>query len=423
MPSLKISALTNGVTAAGADLHVVARGGVNRKLTTLDVFAETLDLAAFQTKASAGQLIPGRTYRVTGVTGGGDAVAVADSPSTVQNVTNLELPGGTLVAALWSTGGFWDPPLIIWDSYGQEIRQWDATNSWPLNSSGFRRNLVYSAIYNGPAYPGGGAVNVQECEIMTSLIQHAGLYLYQCHLSTSTITSAGGTPTQLQLTDCTLQNCQLLDTDDKGGTLTNCHFENVVVQLKNNPTVTGLRIFGKTNSANSPAIIYEIDGTYQSQVVNEWSGTVVADEIFGSSTVTFLMNWTAGADTTPGTLNPDSSFVNYLPASPVGVYLMPTFTGSDNYSPGDPFELQYFTGPTNHPLMLRVENMTAGTQPSLKLYAAQTGLTGQQCSEYHGITTKVHQLFHRNCWVEMYYGPAADDIAHWFLKTGAHYDL
>lgn len=418
MASVKISALASGAPAQQQDLHVLARSGANYKITTEELFSETLTLAAYTTKAANSQLIVGRTYRVTGVPYG-TAVGVADSNGSLQPFTFIDATIGVRLHAIWSDSGFAVDPLVLWDNYGQVIHTPNATNNWPLGNPSFSHNLVNSCYFNFLGYSVGANL-VQECELTTSALAHPGLNLYQCKLTNSYI-SNNGSATPMTLNDCTLDNSTLQE-DGQGGTLSNCHFENCVVQLKNNPTVSGLRIFGKADP-NTALPTYEIDGTFQSQVLNNWSGTVVADEIFGSSTVTFNMNWTAGADDSPGTINPDSSFVRYLPGSPVGIYLVPTFSGSDDYSPGDPFNLQYFAGPTSHPLVLRVDNMTGGTQPSLALAAGQNGLTSEECSQYHGITTKVHQLFHRNCWVEMYYGPAADSTAHWFLKTGAHYDL
>ena len=85
MADKKTSQETSGAPIQGADLWRIARSGANYKLTSEELFTESITKADLATKATANGLIPGRYYQVTD-TSEGAAMVQAQTVSTYSNI-------------------------------------------------------------------------------------------------------------------------------------------------------------------------------------------------------------------------------------------------------------------------------------------------------------------------------------------------
>lgn len=110
MADKKTSQETSGAPIQGADLWRIARSGANYKLTSEELFTESITKADLATKATANGLIPGRYYQVTD-TSEGAAMVQAQTVSTFNNIAITSSSNRTQLnqfTALGITNGYID---------------------------------------------------------------------------------------------------------------------------------------------------------------------------------------------------------------------------------------------------------------------------------------------------------------------------
>ena len=110
MADKKTSQETSGAPIQGADLWRIARSGANYKLTSEELFMESITKADLATKATANGLIPGRYYQVTD-TSEGAAMVQAQTVSTFSNIAITSSSNRTQLnqfTALGTTNGYID---------------------------------------------------------------------------------------------------------------------------------------------------------------------------------------------------------------------------------------------------------------------------------------------------------------------------
>ena len=411
MPSAKISALTAATAPLGTDLHVLARGSSNRKLTTDLLFQETMTLAAFQAAAAGSTLIAGRWYRVTG-TAAGTAYLLATSTSAYSPEGYLDYSGSFGLVVFGN--GLSNTPTLYVDEFGQSIYCLGATgpNPWQTNSPYFVGNSVYSVTVNPLSYSA-GILSALNSTIKGAVLAHPGLSLFNCELVAANIVNDGG-GTALLINTTKLVNASIND-DGQGGSIANCNFYNCNVNLVGGPNINGLTIYGGAGAS------YTIDAAVEPYVQNSWAGVVHYGEAFGSSTVRAIMGWSAGT-TQQSTADADGAAVYFAENSPIGIYELADFDGTGSYNPGDAFGLNVFNGTLLHPVKLQVNQMSLGTEVDLVTVTNQSGAASTDLVAYHGITPKVHQLFVAPNYVEIMQKPNNDGSTCYFLKYGAHYD-
>lgn len=437
MPSTKISALNSKHLPSQEDLFALAiksKPGpydTNAKIRVDELFTETLSASEASDYNSLGSFIPGRWYRID--LNYGTAYVMAKSTTEVAEHGYL-LPSGKdqLCWTTWKTQPWQDYPALLVDERGQQIYDyWDY--NWPI-SANFQANIVRGA---------NSYSDLDGCfgsDIRESIFQAPYCSINNSSIYKTQITEVPSDGTKLYINNCVLKNVVLtystpdINPDTKEIYLTDCHFENVYVQLTNNADVRNLQIYGKYNDDDGSYPIYAIDGRFQgkgtdyhaiNKVLDYWAGVVIADKFSGSSTVRAYMYWVDPNSfaTRPAGNYIESNQLYFGYSLPIGEYIIPDFPGFNGLPQGSTINLDRFNDWLNHPVRVRVENMTNGTQINL-ITDTSSNVGNQTLVEYHGITTKVHQLHNPMCYVDIFqhfnYNSGLDNF---FLRYGAHYEL
>jgi hypothetical protein len=432
--SSKISQLTSATAAAGSDLHVLARGNSNRKITTALLFEETVTRAAFLQLQAESKLIAGRWYKVTGV--GEDNNLTVHVQATAVNVWHQETILETTWGNVWATFGvnLDEPPISVTDAGGNTILAWQSTIPMlPLNQGNIQGNWLQFAgttLSNADACDsilhsrfGPGTydlmlANVQECNVERSYISNDGVtpvLLVNVDLLDSTLAVSG--EAQVDISDSRIATATL---NCQGETIIeNCVFENVTVTFLNQARVRNLRIYGLPNGDTQTT--YVIDGDFNTLALDDWAGTVLAHPQFGSSTV--RMKLTADDTTADGTYNPTDGNV-YLPyGSPVGVFLLNntgdytdeniplTLVNFPSYYPWHPVRFGWYDNLNHNKAVFQMLNSLGDVGNNSELVT------------YHGRTNKVGELLELADWVEFRatYNSAIGGLG-WCCVYGCHYD-
>jgi hypothetical protein len=128
---------------------------------------------------------------------------------------------------------------------------------------------------------------------------------------------------------------------DGNGEAHGVHLTNCVLTIKNGADVRNLRIMGVQNeSGDQPS--YTCDGDYQAKVLNYWGGFVHCNPTGGTSSVTWVANFTDVPDET----------LALPPSSPIGQVLI-----RETGTPPNEMTLNKITGAglnTSGPLMLQI---------------------------------------------------------------------
>lgn len=445
MASTKISALASGTTAATSDAFVVARAGNNKKLTTAQVFTETLTLAAFTTLQTSDLLVPERTYRVTGCGAAANLTlhVTASDLNSYYLQTALEHNLGTVQAWFHDAKLDEDPEVLV-DAHGNQYDGYYAAavgDRVTLNLPtvrGCRFEYPQLEVFNPNAHAqlkecaflGANVLNFKNLTAQGSRFSNVSLnnpkndyvFVVNSNLRDSTVTVDGDGTYGCYLTDCDFKNATLaLDSGDDVQ-LTHCRFENCQVNISGGVNVVGLTILGRSYGDGVPS--YTIDGAYQSAVVDNWSGTVVADARgLGSSNVAMKVAWNNAGGLGTWGYSGSAASVRLPLDSPIGIFELEEFTGSS--------VTKSFPGPENaerYPFhKVRLKWRTNSGKNTLKFNFATTegalNLDNETLS-YHGVTNKVGELLSVNAWVDL---QAVNSLApsgkSWALVYGTHYDL
>lgn len=434
MASTKISALASGAPVLPSDLHVLARSGTNKKLPTADLFSETLTLAAFETKRAASGLVAGRWYRVTG--------CGPDSDKTLQ--VQATAPNEYSRHVLWESGfgpvradwlGLTEWPKLVEDWQGNRYGNWFAGGSFPpfnqgtwennwldgsegnLTVTNFESGQSWGCRLEGGTYAYNNLLTNETTLRKSTLTNNIGSYweLQRCEvLDGSALTNNVDGP-NLNVRGCTFKNAEVVFGGDVETTVTNCRFENVHLTITNGATVDGLTILGKViDGEDTPS--YTIDGNYQTSVINNWAGVVVADRYRGSSTVRARVRESSG--TNPFDYNLSAKTV-YLPdSSVVGIYEL----SSDFFGVR---EVQIILDP-NSDLWHRVQFCrnpeTAARFTVITTTENDLGQVGEVVKP-HGASTKLGQLWSSADFIvgrSVFSGSIGDRV--WFIVEGEHFD-
>jgi len=433
MPSKKISQLTAATAPLSTDLHALARSNSNRKLTTAALFNETITLADFTTLLTGSSLIAGRWYRVTGCLTTADQTLLVLATESGQYSRQVILENN-------SQGPTWcevvDLNTYVWrqeDGAGNVYHQPHSITGQPILNT--TANFIDCTFHNGGAYvnaDGSGLrqsctfgsssidfeyIDMQSTTVLASGVTStiaAGASINHCHIVNSALDFNVDKQGNVLL-DCTLEGCALNLEGDSSISLTNCFFKNVNVTVKNGAQVENLTIIGTKTSDGPPQ--YVIDGAFQSQVLNNWAGSVIVDAHRGSSTVQARVELNGTNDVL--TYN-DSAKKIWLPTEQtvIGTYLLP--------EPALNLDIQYITGApsnTGHSIRIKKLDFLLGFQFT-SIFEDYSSMGGaDEIITYHGVTPKVGQLTTTSCYVELraqYAHPIGQNC--WTLEYGAHYD-
>ena len=445
MPSTKISALAAATAPAVADLHVLATGGTNKKITTALLFHETLTRSAFLTKVSGSALIAGRWYRVTGCGAANNLTALVLATKANAYAREMFLDHATYGAV----SAFWQDltanPAVLHDSAGNTYRDYYGIQGTlpALNTDANFRNCTLDGevgldltgpdqcSYSNTHFAGtfalqasGGSDNV----LLSSVIDNSaggGLALNRCQLTGSVVTKEN---CDAVLSNVELDNATLIITGTSQVTITNSRFSNCTVYVRNGAIVDSLIIQGKPMTSTGYATSYEVEGNLQNWVYDNWAGVVTAEggtnltsraTTYGTSSVRALLRedpaeGDSGWDRTTGRI--------YLfPAnSVVGQYYLATPTaGSNTWTINDVVDA---LNHTQHAVELRMESYSGNTVKLDLLDYTAVGET-YHVAKYHGATNKVGELKQNWDFVRLYANlnlPLGDVC--WQLIWGAHYD-
>lgn len=466
MPSSKISALTAATAPLTTDLHVLARGTTNRKITTANLFSEAISFTAFSALQSASNLIAGRWYRVTfcGYDLSQEVLVLATAPDQWSP------------RIIWLTTGS-DPVECdtnalnadfnrYYDSQGNDYgRYFQAMAGLPPIGSGstWQHNMVedmstcafsgnFSNGYSVGSYYNSSTINFETCSVYYSRLTN---YTDNFRTSSSTMTIDNCNFLDVSLNDssknctilfenCNFKNVQIsLDGDNVLIELVNLTLENCVlniveqVQFKyssarntsldinTNAIVENLHITGESIAST----YYEIDGTYQGQVLNNWAGTVVAigatdagaSHRNGFSTVRMVIPSNNSGNNIPGTYDTGTETITLPDHSPVGVFLLANFDDAATYSPSiisaafrylqHKIEIGTVATFTTGKIDFDLSNTRAATPPNKILH-------------YHGVTAKVGELKSPLDFVRLAARQNPDSLSDyiWTLEYGVHFD-
>jgi len=412
MPSTKISALTSGATPQAGDLHVLARGTTNRKLTTAELFSEELpDLAALQTKIDDAELIAGRWYSVNDSNVDGDLLFLATGSNTISSHGYIK-SGSWTYAATFNVTNLGSAAVLLHDVEGQIIQRSTCTD-WPLNNGSFTHNYVVGSVYES-------AKIITRSTIHTSNFYDPLLTLTSCTAHGAYFNTGNVNTNDFTFYNCTFNSCEMVN--QGGASVSNSHFQNVRVIFQNNPTVNNLTIIGKTEAEDT--LTYLIDGSIQSQVENLWAGTVIGDPINGSSTVSMIVNYSNDDTSNLGTYEIGLEGLNVGAQLVVGVFKFPPMTIPQYV--GSTVMLTYIQGANgtyatlNHPIRL-VKLADPDFSTILCGFTTLANSWDQPCW-YHGKTAKVGELSYAGSFVEIFQQINTDGFPSLFVKYGAHYD-
>lgn len=464
MPSAKISALTAATTPLTTDLHVLARSTTNRKITTAALFYETLTFTQFIAKVTNGELIAGRWYEVT------------ECGHDLQQV----------IAVLATASNNWSP-RVIWLSCPNDPVQCDAENLnqeftryYDSKGNNYERYHQSSGdlppIGAGSSWSNNRVDNSSTCTFQNPV----GANVNFNYFSGCSINFAGYTINNSQLSGyndnnrnsnslLTITNCELTDislndqTKDSTITLINCNFKNVgldftgdvvTIDLINltleNCTLTIIdgNLFSYSSAQNCSLIIardavvenlhvtgasigdtsYTIDGDLQSQVLNNWSGTVVAQgssdgggaHRAGFSTVRMLLPSSGSGTNIIGTYDTTSETIVLPDYSPVGIFLLANLDETVVYTPNSVLSAAFYL---QHQIQLATLTEFSTGMIDIDMRNTQASTGANAILYYHGKTIKVGQLKSPLDFVRLTarLNPSTLDYS-WILEYGAHYD-
>lgn len=426
MADKKTTQEVSGAPITGADLFRIARPGANYKLTSEEIFSETIDVAVFNNYIATNALIPGRWYRVTGLDNGscnGIATIMAETTNTFHPHGFYE---GKEYITNNSLGKVWGEfaqqnlvdPIRGTDEYGNLIYYPFSNNLYfsKINVN-FQSNEIYSVIGSAA-----NANSIVRTSIKESQINCPELSIEFCEINNSSLSSGGASNT---LSSTKVLNSFL--SIQNGSQVSNCHFENCFVTIINGADVQGLTIIGK-NFDNTPSS-YTIDGTYQSQVWDKWSGTVIADNSIenngvasGTSNVKLNLIYNDTYDATPGIFETNTGTIFTLPNSVVGIYILPNLQNSGIQNIQFVSDGYYYP---NHEIKIEATAQTNGGQYHTTFIPNKSSITSSQdILEYHSMAAKVGELHGRGDFMILRAGymEGWNDIA-WYLVYGSHYDL
>lgn len=444
MPSTKISALTSATAPGVNDLHVLAIGSTNKKITTGVLFHETLTRSAFLTKVSGSSLIAGRWYRVTGcgVTNNLTALVLATQANKYAREMYLDHATYGAVPASWVD--LTQFPNVLREADGNEYRNYyDIDGTFPaLNTGNYFHNCVFDAR-TGLTLSG-----VDSCEIAATFFQGifnlqdtvgvnnvffqstvdnsegGTLNLTNCHFNTSTFSKSEA---DVSITNVELDNATLIIQGTDNVYISNCRFSNCIVYIKNGAVVDSLTINGKPTTSLSMTTTYEIDGAQQSWVLDNWAGIVEADyrgenplaTTGGRSTVRAILRESPTAGE-PGWDRNAGRITLFPSASVVGQYYLDTPSNGNNTWTFD--EVLSSADHTQHAIEIRWRGYSGNTV-KFNFYDYTNGPNPLQIFKYHGVTNKVGELKQVVDYVRLYsnYNTPNGDPC-WQLVWGAHHD-
>lgn len=446
MSSTKISALAAATAPAVADLHVLATGGTNKKITTALLFHETLTRSAFLTKVSGSALIAGRWYRVTGCGAANNLTALVLATKANAYAREMFLDHATYGAV----SAFWQDltanPAVLQDSAGNTYRDYyGIAGTLPaLNTDANFRNCTLDGEV-GLDLTGPDSCNFSNSHFNGTFLLQASAGTNNTFLASVVDNSAGGgmTVDGCQLTSSSIQkddncdvvlsnveldNATLIITGTSQVTITNSRFSNCTLYVRNGATVDSLIIQGKPMSSTGYATSYEVEGNLQNWVYDNWAGVVIAEggtnltsraTTYGTSSVRALLredpaSGESGWDRGTGriTLFPTNSVVGQY-------YLATPTAGSNTWTFTDVYDS---LGHTQHAIELRMESYSGNTVKLDLLDYTAVGDTWH-VAKYHGTTNKVGELQQNWDFVRLYANlnlPLGDVC--WQLIWGAHYD-
>lgn len=229
MADKKTSQEISGAPIQGADLWRIARSGANYKLTSEELFTESITKADLATKATANGLIPGRYYQVID-TSEGAAMVQAQTVSTYSNIAITSSSNRSQLnqfTALGTTNGYIDNDANYFLGADWQAYSYSKNISNSVGYVSFTGSTVEGNIFLGGTY-----------SLNNAIIQNNHF-----------------------------ENCSVFS-DGSACNISGCSFKNCTVQLVNSASLIRISIDGSAVSG----VQYNFDGVALSY------GTIVSGE-------------------------------------------------------------------------------------------------------------------------------------------------
>lgn len=350
MADKKTSQETSGAPISKLDLHRIARSGDNYKLTSEEIFCETLSNSAFQSKATSGDLIAGRYYKVTGVGTGQTILTLAYSNS---NYTNINPD------AVYTSGG--TGSIYIFEETSGLSTIKGEIDTYANISLGFAKpNVPAVGTIFTPAYHGGSAGVVgSEGWIYSQTFAGA----YQRDNSAAVFSNS------------TFRACTIY-VDPTSGGISNSYIQNVTINLINGSSLANCTIIGDSRM-QSGQVVYTFDN------VNLNGATIIVGEF--STAEMSLRNGVEYNDLTQ-TLT--------LPANSewVGRFNLEDFTGTEMLTYIDALTNSYLNDHTP----VKFWNVSGGNQiltTHINNPSSSSGLGEMMFPHHHGSNDNLHTIY------------------------------
>lgn len=248
MADKKTSQETSGAPITKLDLHRIARSGDNYKLTSEEIFCETLTNSAFQSKATSGDLIAGRYYKVTGV--GVSAKTILVLAYSNSNYTNIN-PDAVY------TSGAKGSIYIFEETSGLNTIKGEIDSNANISLGFEKPNTVSTGTIFTPAYFGGSGSGV----IGTNGFIYSQIFggAYQRDNTFASLSYS-------TFRDCTIY------IDPTSGGITNSYIQGININLINGASLSNCTIIG--DKRRTSGLTYTFDGvslTGETIIVGEFS--------------------------------------------------------------------------------------------------------------------------------------------------------
>lgn len=268
MPNKKTSQEASGYPIQGTDEFRIARSGDNKKLTSYDIFSETVTKATFVSMVASSSLIPGRWYRVSGL---GANNTYPTSGAVQVQATKVNKVSSRAIVEISANDHFIcgydyaaDQINYVVDSKGNTIYNYfDATaaNRFPINTLG-SNNHVYQNIAS--CVTGNLTNTTISNSTIKGLLSISGVSLNNVVidgiLGANTVAGiAGSAGSNSTIKNTELKHAVLNITSASTVVIENCSFENCTVYVTGTTTLKNIKIRGGIDPATGNRVAYYFD--------------------------------------------------------------------------------------------------------------------------------------------------------------------
>ena len=422
MASKKTSEENNGAPIQGSDLVRIARTGSNYKLTSEDIFVDTLTSGQLSAKIAANELIAGRYYKVGGLSGDPSKfnLVLANSNNTVISIysgVNSNQSKQTIKPSIFGSESY------TIDGYGNKIIYGGSNGSFPIVYSD---NFVNTEVKGdtGDSFFNNENATFLDCVVSNSTINGVTEdYFRQTKFENTVLNGINTGTINLNFNNCTFKNVVINVTDVNSDNfyLSNCHFENVEIQIANGVIIENLTIQGTIEDSKKPLISF--DGDFQSFIFDNFAGYINCDIEKGYSTVRGILQWANDGTyhSISNISNVDQQIILY-PFSPVGTYYI-----NENSQDAKTISIKEIIGaPTFYSTTFKWGKDSYNVNKNIIEFTCQTtsiGIGENEILQFHNINANERKLATFNCFITTRYKRAnenGDSCNH--IEFARHYD-